>query len=174
MATILQNTRYGFRVLLKNPAYAGIAILTLALGIGFNSAIFSLVNAVILRPLPYPDPEQLVGLGQWRNQQGEGYIQTGVSAPNLHDIAKAGVFQDVAWYRWSRFNITEGNRPESVEGIRPPPHYCPCLALGRSWAVILASEDMQAGRDQVAVIGHRLWQIRYGADPNILGKSIPI
>src|ERR1700722_19170542 len=118
MRTILQDIRYGLRVLAKNPGYAAVALLTLALGIGFNAAIFSLVDAVILRPLPYPNPDQLVGLGQWRNQQGEGYIQTGVSAPNIGDIAKTSVFQQVAYYRYSGFNITEGSRPESVDGIK--------------------------------------------------------
>jgi hypothetical protein len=118
MRTLLQDIRYGLRVLAKNPSFAVVAVLTLALGIGINSAIFSLVDAVILRPLPYPHPEQLVGLGQWRNQKGEGYIQTGVSAPNIGDIAKTGIFQQVAYYRWSGFNITEGSRPESVNGIK--------------------------------------------------------
>ncbi len=98
---LLHDLRQGVRMLRKNPGFAAVAVLTLALGIGVNSAIFSLVDAVILRPLPYPDPEQLVGLGQWRNQKGEGYIQTGVSAPNIGDIAKTGIFQQVAYYRLS-------------------------------------------------------------------------
>ena len=106
MGTLLQNLKYGLRMLAKNPGFTAVAALTLALGIGANTAIFSLVNAVILRPLPYPDPEQLVGLGQWRNQKGEGYIQTGVSAPNIADIAKTKVFQQVGYCRWSGFNIT--------------------------------------------------------------------
>jgi putative ABC transport system permease protein len=174
MRTILQDIQYGLRVLAKNPGYASIAILTLALGIGFNSAIFSLVDAVILRPLPYPEPEQLVGLGQWRNQQGEGYIQTGVSAPNIGDIAKTGVFQQVAYYRYSGFNITEGSRPESVDGIKASAELLPMFGVAPQLGRYLSPEEMQAGRDQVAIIGHNLWRMRYGSDPNILGKTIDL
>src|ERR1700685_2834595 len=105
---MLQDVRYGVRFLAKKRGFTAMAVLTLALGIGANTAMFSLFAAVLLRPLPYPDPEQLVGLGQWRNQKGEGYLQTGVSAPNIADIAKTGVFKYVAYYRWSRFNITQG------------------------------------------------------------------
>jgi hypothetical protein len=110
MKSRLQDVRYALRVLVRNPGFAAVAVLTLALGIGANAAIFSLVDAVLLRPLPYPNPEQLVGLGQWRNQKGEGYIQTGVSAPNIADIARSGVFQNVAYFRFAGFNITEGDR----------------------------------------------------------------
>src|SRR5579871_3938262 len=114
MRTLLQDLRYGLRVLGKNPGFTAIAVITLGLGIGANAAIFSLVDAVILRPLPYPNPNQLVGLGQWRNQKGEGYVQTGVSAPNIVDIARQkNIFQQVGYYRWGGANITEGNRPES-------------------------------------------------------------
>jgi len=172
--TIFQDVRYGLRVLAKNPGYAAVAVLTLALGIGFNSAIFSLVDAVILRPLPYPDPDELVGLGQWRNQQGEGYIQTGVSAPNIEDIARAGLFQHVAYYRWSGFNITEGSRPESVHGIKASAELLPMFGVAPQLGRHLAPEEMQAGQEQVAIIGHSLWKMRYGADPGVLGKTIEL
>jgi putative ABC transport system permease protein len=158
--------------LAKNPGFAAVAVLTLALGIGANGAIFSLVDAVILRPLPYPNPEQLVGLGQWRDQKGEGYIQTGVSAPNIADIAKTGVFQYVAYYRWSGFNITEGNRPESVDGIQASAELLPMFGVQPLMGRFLTPEEMEPGHNQVAVIGHRLWQMRYGSDPSILGKTI--
>ena len=171
---MLQDLRYGLRVMVKNPGFATVAVLTLALGIGANAAIFSLVDAVLLRPLPYPDPEQLVGLGQWRNQAGEGYIQTGVSAPTIADIAKSGVFRYVAYYRWKGFNVTEGNRPESVGGIQASAELLPMFGVQPLMGRFLTREETEAGHDQVAVIGHRLWQMRYGADPNILGKSIEL
>ena len=169
---MLQDLRYGFRFLTKNPGFAAMAILTLALGIGANTAIFSLVAAVLLRPLPYPNPEQLVGLGQWRNQKGQGYIQTGVSAPNIADIAKAGVFQYVAYYRWSQFNITQGDRPETIDGIKASAELLPMFGVAPLLGRVLSREEMEPGHDQAAVIGYRLWQTRYGADPLILGKSI--
>ncbi|HXA04135.1 MAG TPA: ABC transporter permease [Bryobacteraceae bacterium] len=174
MRTLLQDIRYGLRVLAKNPGFAAVAVLTLALGIGVNSAIFSLVDAVILRPLPYPEPEELVGLGQWRNQKGEGYIQTGVSAPNIVDIAKTGIFQQVAYYRWSGFNITEGSRPESVRGIQASTELLPMFGIPPQLGRYLAPEEMEAGHDRVAIIGHSLWQMRYGSDPSILGKTIEL
>lgn len=124
--------------------------------------------------MPYPHPEQLVGLGQWRNQKGEGYIQTGVSAPNIADIARAGVFQYVAYYRWAGLNITEGNRPESVRGIRASTELLPMFGVPPMMGRFLKREEMEEGHDQVAVIGHRLWQVRYGSDPSILGRTIDL
>src|SRR5664279_2678266 len=172
MKSRLYDLRFGLRVLLKNPGFAAVAVLTLALGIGANVAIFSLVDAVILRPLPYPDPDQLAGLGQWRNQKGEGYIQTGVSAPNVADIAATGVFQQVAYFRWSEFNITEGARPESVRGIRASAQLLPMFGVLPLMGRFLLPGEMEAGHEQVVVIGHSLWQTRYGSDPSILGKTI--
>jgi predicted permease len=171
---MFQDLRYGLRFWVKSPGFAAMAVLTLAVGIGANTAIFSLVSAVLLRPLPYPNPEQLVGLGQWRNQKGEGYIQTGVSAPNIADIAKSGVFEYVAYYRWSRFNITEGDRPESIEGIKASAELLPMFGVRPLLGRVLTSSETESGKDHVAVIGYRLWQTRYGGDRSILGKSIDL
>jgi putative ABC transport system permease protein len=147
----------GFRQIVRSPGFAAIAIFTLALGIGANAAIFSLVDAIILRPLPYPSPEQLVGLGQWRNQTGEGYVQTGVSAPNMADIGRiTKIFQRVGYYRWSGFNITETNRPESVTGIKASIDLLPMFGIQPLRGRFFAPEEMQPGHDQVAIIGHRL------------------
>ncbi len=171
---LLQNLRYALRAMGKNPGFVAVALLTLGLGIGANVAIFSLVNAVLLRPLPYPNPEQLVGLGQWRNQQGEGYIQTGVSAPNVADIARSGLFQQVAYYRWGGFNITEGNRPESVDSIKASAELLPMFGIAPEIGRFFHGDETEAGRDKVAVIGHRLWQERYRSDAGILGKTIEL
>jgi putative ABC transport system permease protein len=170
-----RDFRFGFRQIVRGPGFAAIAVFTLALGIGANAAIFSLVDAIILRPLPYPSPEQLVGLGQWRNQTGEGYVQTGVSAPNMADIGRlTKIFQRVGYYRWSGFNITESNRPESVTGIKASIDLLPMFGVQPLMGRFFAPEEMQPGHDQVAIIGHRLWQERYGADPGILGKTIDL
>ncbi len=170
-----RDVRFGVRQIVRSPGFATVAIFTLALGIGANAAIFSLVDAIILRPLPYPDAEQLVGLGQWRNQTGEGYVQTGVSAPNMADIARqTRIFQRVGYYRFSEFNITESNRPESVTGIKASIDLLPMFGVQPLMGRFFTTDEMEPGHDQVAIIGHRLWQERYGADPGILGKTIDL
>lgn len=171
---MFHDLRYGLRFLARNRAFTAVAVLTLALGIGANTAIFSLVSAVLLRPLPYPNPEQLVGLGQWRNQKGEGYIQTGVSAPNIADITKAGVFQYVAYFRWAQFNVTQGDRPESIQGIKASAELLPMFGIRPLLGRVLRREEMEPGHDRVAVIGYRLWQTRYAGEPSILGKPIDL
>ncbi|MGH9575547.1 MAG: ABC transporter permease [Candidatus Acidiferrales bacterium] len=170
----LHDVRYAFRVLRNSPGFFTVAVLTLALGIGANSAIFSLVDAVLLRPLPYPDPEQLVGLGQWRNQQGQGYMQVGVSAPNIADIASAGTFQQVAYFRSSRFNITGSDRPESVTSVRASDELLPMFGIQPLMGRFFSSSEMQSGKDQVAIIGYGLWKTRFASDSAIIGKTIDL
>jgi predicted permease len=172
--TSLHDVRYALRVLGRSPGFAAVAVLTLGLGIGANSAIFSLVDAVLLRPLPYPHPEQLIGLGQWRNQKGEGYIQVGVSAPNIVDVASTGLFQQVAYFRWSGFNITGGNRPEHVQGIKGSTDLLPMFGIQPFMGRLFLRGETEAGRDQVAIIGHGLWKNRFNSDPGILGKTIDL
>jgi putative ABC transport system permease protein len=174
MNRILHDVRYAFRVLRKSPGFAVVAVLTLALGIGANSAIFSLVDAVLLRPLPYPHPEQLIGLGQWRNQKGEGYMQVGVSAPNIVSIASTGLFQQVAYYRWAGFNITSGDHPEHVLAIKSSAELLPMFGIQPLIGRFFSPSEMEAGRDQVAIIGHGLWKDRFASDRAILGKTIDL
>ena len=171
MEARLRDLRYAARVLAKNPGFTAVAVLTLALGIGANAAIFSLVDAILLRPLPYPNPDQLVGLGQWRNQKGEGYIQTGVSAPNIADIAKSGVFSYVAYYRGAGFNITEGDRPESVNGVRASSELLPMFGVSPMMGRLVprggcAGGTRPGGRNRQPALADALW-----LRPRNLGKD---
>ena len=174
MSGFLHDVRYALRTLRSSPGFAVIAVLTLALGIGANSAIFSLIDAIILRPLPYPHPEQLIGLGQWRNQKGQGYVQVGVSAPNIADIAGIGVFQQVAYYRWGGFNITGRDRPEHVLAIKASSELLPMFGIRPLMGRFFLASETQEGRDQVVIIGHSLWKNRYNSDPGIIGKTIDL
>jgi predicted permease len=174
MTGLLHDIRYALRVLRNSPGFAAVAILTLALGIGANSAIFSLVDAIMLRPLPYPHPEQLIGLGQWRDQKGQGYIQVGVSEPNIVNIAGTGLFQQVAYYRFAGFNITGADRPEHVLAIKASPELLPMFAVQPLIGRFFAQNEAQAGRDLVAILGHTLWKTRYNSDPGIIGKTIDL
>lgn len=170
-----RDFRFALRQMLRSPGFAAVAIATLALGIGANAAIFSLVDAIVLRPLPYPHPNQLIGLGQWRNQRGEGYIQTGVSAPNMEDIARqTKVFQQTGYYRWADFTITEGNHPESIDGIQASTGLLPMFGIQPLMGRFFRPEEMRPGHDQEAIIGYRLWLTRYGRDPRILGRTIDL
>jgi hypothetical protein len=161
---LLSDVRYAWRVLLKSPGFALTASLTLALGIGANAAILSLVSAIILRPLPYPSPKELVGLGQWRNQKGEGYVQTGVSAPNIIDIAgQRDIFQEVGYYRFSGFNITEGNHPESIDGIKASLDMLPIFGvqplMGRFFRPTRCGPVTIRSRSSVIVCGRRVMEL---------------
>ena len=150
MSTLIQDLRYGLRMLARNPGFTVVAALTLALGIGANTAIFSLFDAVILRPLPYPNPEQLVGLGQWRNQKGEGYIQTGVSAPNIVDIVRENhVFQFVSFYHWSSFNLTQGNPPETVDGARVSASLLPMFGVQPLLGRFFSTDEAELGHGRM-------------------------
>jgi len=162
-------------MLVRNLAFTIIAVLTLALGIGATSSMFSVVNAIILRPLPYPDPEQLVGLGQSRIQKGMGYVQTGVSAPNIMDIAARNhVFDEVSYYLWHEFNLTKTQPPQRLDGARISATLLPMFGvppvLGRNFA----PDEVQPGHDHVAILGCDLWKNRFAGSPEILGKTISL
>jgi len=170
---LAQDIRYGLHMQGKSPGFTIIAILTLALGIGANTSIFSLVNAILIRPLPYPNPEQLVGLGQSRIQQGAGYIQTGVSLPNIDAIVLQNtVFQQVAYYRFHSYNLIENNAPERVESFQISSSFLPMFGIEPHIGRYFSEEETQPGKDAVAIISFGLWQRRFAGTPDVLGKSI--
>jgi putative ABC transport system permease protein len=170
MANFLRDTRFGFRLLRKNPGFAAVAIFALALGIGANTAIFSIFYATLLEPFPYPQPDQLVVL--WSSMGGH---RNGVSAGDYLDWKRdSKVFQILGAVSGDQFNLSAGvERAEQVEGDYLTPGFLDQLIgdkpfLGR----YLLPDDALPGKDHVVIITHKLWEKHFGADPNIIGKQI--
>ena len=170
MANFLRDTRFGFRLLRKNPGFAAVAIFALALGIGANTAIFSIFYATLLAPFPYPQPDQLVVL--WSSMGGH---RNGVSAGDYLDWKRESkVFQILGAVSGDQFNLSAGvERAEQVEGDYLTPGFLDQLIgdkpfLGR----YLLPDDAVPGKDHVVIITHKLWEKHFGADPNIIGKQI--
>jgi len=158
-------------MLARNPAFAIVAVLTLALGIGANTAIFSLVNAIILRPLPFPDSRQLV-LALGRTKQ---VSRTGISYPDFEDWRKQNrSFTDLSLWISQSVNLTGTERPDRVRGSFVSANFFPMLgvapAMGRGF---LPGED-QPGSDRVAVVNYSLWKNRFGGDPDFIGKQLTL
>src|ERR1700678_182340 len=170
MANFLRDTRFGFRLLRKNPGFAAVATFALALGIGANTAIFSIFYATLLAPFPYPQPDQLVVL--WSSMGGH---RNGVSAGDYLDWKRESkVFQILGAVSGDQFNLSAGvERAEQVEGDYLTPGFLDQLIgdkpfMGR----YLLPDDAVPGKDHVVIITHKLWETHFGADPNIIGKQI--
>ncbi|HEV2687172.1 MAG TPA: ABC transporter permease [Bryobacteraceae bacterium] len=171
MNSLLQDLSYGFRMLSKSPGSTLIAVAALALGIGANTAIFSVVNAVLLRPLPYQDPEHLVVV--WITKLDKGILQEYVSPPDYRDwVQRNRVFDKISALKTQPSVLTGGQLPERVETALVSAGAFELLgakaSLGRTF---FANED-QAGQNRVAVLSHGLWQRRFGSDPGVLGKTV--
>ncbi|MGH9401094.1 MAG: ABC transporter permease, partial [Terriglobia bacterium] len=174
MSAFLRDLKFGFRMLVKNPAFTVVAVLAIALGVAANTSIFSFVDAVIIRPLPYPHPGELAGLGQWRTLRGQ-YVQAGVSAPNILDIQKQnGAFQQVGYYLYHSYNLTSGNPPERLEGATLSANMLKLLgiqpALGRGFT----PQETQPGHDTVVILGYQLWQRQFGGKRSVIGRTIQL
>ncbi len=166
--SLFRNLRFGFRLLRKSPAFTAIAVLTLALGIGANTAIFSVVYATLLAPLPYPNPHQLVMV--WSRVNGHN---NSVSAGDYLDWkGQSSVFQDLIAMSGDRFNLSISGHPEVMQARITTPGFFDMqgipLALGRDFL----PEEAQPGNEHVVIMTHHLWQQRFGSDPHILGQQI--
>ena len=171
MNSLFKDLRYGIRVLAKNPGSTLVAILALALGIGANSAIFSVVNAVLLRPLRYKDPAHLVVI--WETKLSKGIFQESVSPPDYRDwIEHQRVFDQVAALRAQPAVLTGGQLPERVETALVSPSAFELLGVKAALGRTFISEEDQPGRNHVAVLSYGLWQRRFGGDSGVLGKSV--
>ena len=171
MENLVQDLRYGVRMLLQKPAFTFVVVLALAVGIGANSAIFSVVNAVLLRPLPYADPERLVMI--WMDNSRINIAEDWHSFPNYTDYRDHNeVLESIAAFNNRSFNITGSGEPERVQGAWMTGSLLPLLGVAPALGRNFSSEEEQPGKDQVVIIGHGLWQRRFGGDPNILEQTI--
>ncbi|HEY6400233.1 MAG TPA: ABC transporter permease, partial [Blastocatellia bacterium] len=175
--TLIQDMRYGARMLMKNPGFTLIAVLTLTLGIGANTAIFSVVNGVLLRPLPYHEPERLVMVWADRPilQARTGLPDFPVAVADYVDWRDQNrVFEQMAALEHRRMNLTGGGEPESVNSLRVSASLFPLLGARFAAGRAFSPEEDRAGADRVVIISHRLWRQRYGADPKIIGQKITL
>ena len=171
MTTLFNDIKYGMRMLAKRPGFTVVVVLILALGIGANTAIFSIVNAVLLRPLPFRDPDRIVQLGTYLRKDGDTLFSNTLS--DFAEIRKRNrVFDQFVAVRSAWFVDIDGDEPRSVRGARVPAEFFPMLGvlpmLGRGFH----PEEEQPGKDQVVVLSHPYWNQRYGADPDIVGQTI--
>jgi putative ABC transport system permease protein len=173
MDTFLRNLRHGLRTLAKSPGFAAVAILTMTLGIGANTAIFSVVNSVLLQPLSYPNPERLVEL-ELSGPHGNSDV---TSIPKFNVWREqTQVFDSVAAYDFGGpgINLTGGDRPEQIQGIRVSADYFRVFGAPMTIGRTFSAEEDRPGGPAVAVISNGLWRSRYGGDPGIINRTIDV
>src|SRR6266699_4754953 len=171
MEILFNDIRYAFRIMRKSPGFTLIIILTLALGIGANTSIFSIVNAVLLRSLPYYDPSRLVKITF--NNPGIGLRDIPFSVPELEDLkSRAGVFEEVSVVLSGPTNLTGAKQPEHLEMLEVSPNYFSMLGATPELGRLFGHQDFALGFAPVVVISDALWRRSYGADPGVLGRSL--
>jgi putative ABC transport system permease protein len=173
MESLWQDLRFSARMLQKKPAFTAVALVTLALGIGANTAIFSVVNALLLRPPPFKDPERLVYV--WETNPKTGLDSGIVSPADFADWREQNrVFEHISSWRTWFYRLSGGGEPEQVWGVRSSASFFEMLAVEPLLGRTFLPEEEQPGRDQVVLISHGLWERRFGADPRLVGQTITI
>src|SRR5215510_9139257 len=172
METVLQDLRYAMRSLRSNPGFTVVALLTLGLGIGANTAIFSVVNAVLLKPVPFRDSDRSAVI--WVNNPAEGRVRSGPSGLDYLDWKQqATTFEDMFLFEHGSGTITGGAEPEQVSGLRVSANFADFLGirpyLGRAF---LPGEDVDT--HNIVILSYGYWQCQFGSDPDVLGRSIAL
>lgn len=173
MTTLLQDMRYGLRALWKSPGFTSVAVLSLALGVGVNTAIFSIVNAVLLHSLPFSHPERLVKIVA--SNRGVGARDIGLSVPEFDDLrSRAGVFDQVTALQGGPTNLTGAERPQRFELLEVSPNYFSMLGTSAHIGRVFGPSDEAPGFAEAAVISDSLWARAFGRDPGVLGRKIQL
>jgi putative ABC transport system permease protein len=173
METLITDIRYGVRGLWKRPGFTVVAVLTLALGIGANTAIFSVVNAVLLKPLQFHDPDRLVLV--WEDATFAGFPHNTPAPANYVDWkTQSQSFADMAATAEETFNLTGDGDPERVAAYSVTANFFPLLGVPPALGRVFTADDDRPGAHNVAVLSHGLWQSRYGSDPQIVNRDIQL
>jgi putative ABC transport system permease protein len=168
-----QDLRYAVRVLFKSKALTAVALVTLALGIGVNSAIFSVVNAIVLRPLPYPESERLMVI--WGNLHKSGLEKTEISALEFRDFQQqCQAFEQIAAYSSQGLNLTGVDQPERLRGAAISWNLFSTLGVQPRAGRAFTAEEDRFGNDNRVILSHSLWQRRFGGDSGVLNRTIQL
>ncbi|HEY7179974.1 MAG TPA: ABC transporter permease, partial [Blastocatellia bacterium] len=172
---MFQDLRYGARMLLKNPGFTLIAVFTLALGVGMNTAIFSVVNAVLLRALPYPQAERIVVLWGKNESLKLNQAEFPASYPDFMDWReRSRSFTQLAAMLPGSFNLSGGGEAERVGGVAVSADFFNALGVGAALGRAFDAEEERVGAEPVVLLGHGLWSRRFGADPQIIGRNVTL
>jgi predicted permease len=173
MDAFLNDIRYAIRNLLKRPGFTIIATVTLALGIGANTAIFSAVYSLLLKPLPFPEIDRVITI--WDKAPSRGVLHNEVAMANYLDWrAQNHSFDQLALYRWWSVNLTGIDTPERIQGFQVTANFVDVTGIKPIMGRSFTEEENQPGKNGVAIIASSLWQRRFGGDPNVLGKTITV
>src|SRR5215510_3301361 len=171
METLRQDLSYGVRALLKNRGFTAVAVLSLAIGFGANSAIFSVINALLLRPLAYQEPDRLAIL--WQRSPGLNVAQDWFSPGQYLDVkAENQVFEQVAVTIGASFNLTGQGGPEHVDGARVSSSLFPLLGAKAILGRLLLPEEDSPGKAATVILSYGFWQRRFGGSPDVIGKTL--
>jgi putative ABC transport system permease protein len=167
----MRDLKFAFRQLLKSPAFTVIAVLTLALGIGANTAIFSIVNGVLLKPLEYPESDRLI----WLAERGSGWTGGAIAYPNFADWkAQQSVFENFGVFNWNNFTLTGKGEPIQLSGARMSADVFPALRARPALGRFFSDDEDKPGAPNVVVLSYSIWQSRFGADSGIINKTISL
>jgi len=170
-----QDIGYAFRALRRNPGFAAVAVLTLALGIGATTAIFNVVYATLLKPLPYTNPDELVAIYVYVPQLQSKFPSLPVRPVDFEEFRQSNsVFSGMAAIRERDFNLTDGGEPERLYGARVSASLFPLLGVQAELGRTFLAEEDTPGRDAVVLISHHLWTSRFGADPAIVSRTLSL